>query len=46
MLHRLATTKLTINNKRLNRQDFEQKILLPRQDDYLDGYRGTAAPSG
>ena len=30
-----STTKLTINNKRLNRQDFEQKILLPRQDDYL-----------
>ena len=29
-----STTKLTINNKRLNRQDFEQKILLPRQDDY------------
>ncbi|RKI67852.1 DUF87 domain-containing protein [bacterium 1xD42-67] len=34
-----STTKLTINNKRLNRQDFEQKILLPRQDDYLDGYQ-------
>ena len=34
-----STTKLTINNKRLNRQDFEQKILLPRQNDYLDGYR-------
>ena len=34
-----SVTKLTINNKRLNRQDFEQKILLPRQDDYLDGYR-------
>ncbi len=34
-----STTKLTINNKRLNRQDFEQKILLPRQDDFLDGYR-------
>ena len=34
-----STTKLTINNKRLNRQDFEQKILLPRQDDYLDGHR-------
>ena len=34
-----STTKLTINNKRLNRQDFEQKILLPRHDDYLDGYR-------
>ena len=34
-----STTKLTINNKRLNRQDFEQKILLPCQNDYLDGYR-------
>jgi len=34
-----SATKLTINNKRLNRQDFEQKILIPRQDDYLDGYR-------
>ena len=34
-----STTKLTINNKRLNRQDFEQKILLPRKDDFLDGYR-------
>ena len=34
-----STTKITINNKRLNRQDFEQKILLPRQNDYLDGYR-------
>ena len=34
-----STTKLTITNQRLNRQDFEQKILLPRQDDYLDGYR-------
>ena len=34
-----SVTKLTINNKRLNRQDFEQKILIPRQDDYLDGYR-------
>ena len=34
-----STTKIIINNKRLNRQDFEQKILLPRQNDYLDGYR-------
>jgi len=34
-----STTKLTINNKRLNRQDFEQKILLPHQNDVLDGYR-------
>jgi len=34
-----STTKFTINNKRLNRQNFEQEILLPRRDDYLDGYR-------
>ncbi len=34
-----STTKLTINNKRLNRQNFERDILLPRRDDYLDGYR-------
>ena len=34
-----STTKLTINNKRVNREDFEREILLPRQDDALDGYR-------
>ena len=34
-----STTKITINNKRLNRQNFEQEILIPRQEDYLDGYR-------
>ncbi|EOS66266.1 VirB4-like conjugal transfer ATPase, CD1110 family [Oscillibacter sp. 1-3] len=34
-----STTKITINNKRLNRENFEQEILLPRRDDYLDGYR-------
>ena len=34
-----ATTKITINNKRLNRENFQREILLPRQDDYLDGYR-------
>ena len=34
-----STTKFTINNKRLNRQNFEKEILLPRRDDYLDGYR-------
>ena len=32
-----STTKITINNKRLNRQNFEQQILIPRN--YLDGYR-------
>lgn len=34
-----STTKFTINNKRINRQNFEQEILLPRRDDFLDGYR-------
>ena len=34
-----STTKITINNKRLNRENFQREILLPRQDDYLDGYR-------
>ena len=34
-----STTKITINNKRLNRQNFERDILLPRQDDALDGGR-------
>lgn len=34
-----STTKITINNKRFNRENFQQEILLPRKDDYLDGYR-------
>jgi len=34
-----ASTKLTIHNKRMNRQDFEKTILLPTQDDKLDLYR-------
>ncbi len=34
-----STTKITINNKRLNRQNFERDILLPRQNDALDGGR-------
>ncbi len=34
-----STTKITINNKRLNRENFQREILLPRRDDYLDGYR-------
>ena len=34
-----STTKITINNKRLNRENFEREILLPRRDDDLDGYR-------
>ena len=34
-----ATTKLTINNRRLNRLDFEKTILIPRKEDELDEYR-------
>lgn len=34
-----ATTKITINNKRVNRVDFEQSILLPGKGDELDGFR-------
>lgn len=34
-----ATTKITINNRRLNRQEFEKDILLPMQEDGLDLYR-------
>lgn len=34
-----ATTKITINNRRLNRRDFEQTILIPMAEDGLDKYR-------
>ena len=34
-----ATTKITINNRRLNRQDFERSILLAMEEDGLDLYR-------
>ena len=34
-----STTKITINNKRINRQNFEETILIPYRDDFLDGYR-------
>ena len=34
-----ATTKITINNRRLNRSDFEEQILLKLKDDDLDVYR-------
>ena len=34
-----ATTKITINNRRLNRADFEKTILLPLKGDALDEYR-------
>ena len=34
-----SVTKITINNKRVDRQDFERTILIPPQGDGLDGYR-------
>ncbi len=34
-----ATTKITINNRRLNKVDFEQGILIPMSNDALDKYR-------
>ncbi len=34
-----ATTKITINNRRLNRLDFEKTILIPLKDDGLNEYR-------
>lgn len=34
-----ATTKITINNRMLNQEDFEQRILLKMKQDQLDIYR-------
>ena len=34
-----ATTKITINNRRLNKADFESSILIPLKEDALDKYR-------
>ena len=34
-----ATTKITINNRRLNKANFEQSILMPLRGDYRDEYR-------
>lgn len=34
-----ATTKITINNHRLNKSDFEESILMPMKQDGLDEYR-------
>ncbi|MCI9265044.1 MAG: TraE family protein [Oscillospiraceae bacterium] len=34
-----ATTKLTINNRRLNKANFEQSILMPMRGDQRDVYR-------
>lgn len=34
-----STTKITINNKRLNRRNFEREILLPHREDFLNSFR-------
>lgn len=34
-----ATTKITIHNRRLNRLDMEDTLLIPRRQDGLDGFR-------
>ena len=34
-----ATTKITVSNRRRNRQDFEKNILIPLKKDGLDAYR-------
>lgn len=34
-----ATTKITICNRQLNKQDFEKSILLPMKNNQFDGYR-------
>lgn len=34
-----ATTKITVNNHRLNKKDFEKSILMPYKEDGLDSYR-------
>lgn len=41
-----ATTKITINNRKLNREDFEKAILILLQDDELDVYPGHFARLG
>ena len=34
-----AVTKITINNRRMNKANFERSILMPMQGDFLDEYR-------
>ena len=34
-----ASAKLTINNRRINKAEFEQSILIPMKEDELDEYR-------
>ena len=35
-----AVTKITINNRRMNKANFEASILMPMQGDFRDEYRG------
>mgnify|MGYP004457255819 FL=1 len=34
-----ATAKITINNRKLNKLDFQKKVLIPKTGDALDSYR-------
>ena len=34
-----ATAKITLNNRRINKAEFEHSLLLPMKEDGLDGYR-------
>lgn len=34
-----ATAKITLNNRRINKDEFEHSLLLPMKEDGLDGYR-------
>ena len=34
-----ATTKITVNNRKMNRSDFEDSVLMKYKDDGLDSYR-------
>ena len=34
-----ATAKITINNRKLNKLDFQKKVLIPKTGDSLDSYR-------
>ena len=34
-----AVTKITINNRRMNKANFEQSILMPMEEDFRDEYR-------
>lgn len=34
-----VTTKITVNNRRMNRREFESAVLMPMKDDGLDQYR-------